>query len=97
MTQEVYKVAHIHEQGQDMIIIPVSHSFNSKNQTQQTEFYNSLQYFARSAGLAGSVCLVWQINNRFHFLAPRQWNRFFESINMNFVMHNINKQLTCRL
>jgi hypothetical protein len=95
MTSETYKIAHIREQGQDMIIIPVSSSVNSKTQNQQNELLASLQYFSRDAGLAGTVCLVWEVGNRLSFLAPPQWHGFFKSLNMRFVLQNINKKLTC--
>jgi len=96
MSSETYEVAHINEQGQDMIIIPVSSSVNSKTQQQQNELKESLQYFANDAGLKGTVCLVWDAGNRFNFLAPNQWHPFFRSIDMSFVAANINRELTCK-
>lgn len=96
MTTETYKIAHIREQGQDMIIIPVNSSINNKTQNQQNELLDSLQYFANDAGLAGTVCLVWEVGGRLNFLAPRPWHGFFSSLNMNFIVQNINKNLTCR-
>jgi hypothetical protein len=97
MTTETYKIAHIREQGQNMIIIPVASSVNCKTQNQQNELLNTLQYFARDAGLAGTVCLVWEVGNRLSFLAPSQWHGFFRSMNMRFVSQNINKNLTCNI
>ena len=96
MASQTYEVAHIREQGQDMIIIPVSSSVNNMSNGQQNELKNELQYFARDAGLAGEVCLVWQYGQRFHFLAPPPWHPFFKGLSMNFVARNINKKLTCR-
>lgn len=95
MASQTYEVAHIREQGQDMIIIPVSNSINSIGSTKQNELKSSLQLFAKDAGLAGEVCLVWEHGRRFHFLAPQQWHGFFKSINMQVVAQNINKKLTC--
>jgi hypothetical protein len=96
MNRETYEIAHINEQGQNMIIIPISPSIHTKTQAQKNALLNSLQYFARDAGLAGSVCLVWQVNRRLYSLGPHQWSRFLTSIDMNFVSRNINKKLTCR-
>jgi len=96
MPSSTYDVAHINEQGQNMIIIPVDSSVGSKTQNQQNELSNSLQIFANDAGLAGSICLVWTSGNRFNFLAPNQWHSFFKSIDMRFVRTNINKKLTCK-
>lgn len=96
MSSATYDVAHIREQGQDMIIVPVKSSVNSMTSQQQNELKSSIQFFARDAGLAGEVCLVWNNGSRFSFLAPRQWHPFFKGINMSFVAANINKKLTCK-
>jgi len=96
MGTQTYEVAHLREQGQDMIIVPVTSSVGSKNNQQQNEIKNSLQLFAADAGLAGIVCLVWSSGNRFSFLAPSQLHVFFRSIDMRFVAANINKRLTCK-
>jgi len=95
MANQSYEIAHIREQGQNMIIVPVSSAVGSKNQQQQNKIRDSLQMFSVDAGLAGSVCLVWSTGNRFNFLAPPQWHNFFRSIDMRFVTENINKKLTC--
>jgi len=95
MSSQTYQIAHIREQGQDMIIVPVSNSVGAKSNVAQHELKSSLQYYARDAGLAGEVCLVWESGRQFYFLAPREWHGFFRSINMQFVARNINKKLTC--
>lgn len=89
-----YEVAHIREQGQDIIIIPVSKSVNSMSNAKQNELRDSLQYYASDAGLAGKVCLVWECGRRFNFLAPQPWRPFFSNMSMQFVAININKKLT---
>ena len=95
MASQVYKVAHIREQGQDMIIVPVASRVQSMSSQEQNELKASLQYYARDAGLAGEVCLVWEYGNRCHFLAPKPWHPFFSNISMRFIAANINKKLTC--
>jgi len=95
LINQTYKIAHLREQGQDMIIIPVTSSVGSKNQHQLNEIKNTLQTFASNAGLAGTVCLVWSTGNKFNFLAPTQWHNFFRSIDMIFVSNNFNKKLMC--
>ncbi|MGJ8516627.1 hypothetical protein [Carnimonas bestiolae] len=90
-----YDVAHIREQGQNMIIIPLGSSFGRKSQQQQSEFESSIQYAASNAGLAGTVVLIWREGNRVSFIAPRQWHAFFKSPGIwNLVARNINKRLT---
>ena len=95
MASQTYEVAHIREQGQDMIIVPVSSRVQSMSSQQQNELNQSLQYYANDAGLSGEVCLVWEYRNLFYFLAPRPWHPFFKNMDMRFVASNINRKLTC--
>jgi virulence-associated protein VagC len=53
-----YKIAHIHEQGQDLIIVPLDQRFDHTNDEQKAEFAAHLQRCATSAGLKGHVVLV---------------------------------------
>lgn len=90
-----FDVAHIREQGQDMIIIPLDSSFGRKTGNQQRDTEIALQQAATSAGLAGTVVLIWLEGNRVSFIAPRPWHAFFQSPGIwNLVMNNINKTLT---
>ena len=90
-----FKVAHIREQGQDMIIIPVEDSFKYKSSQEQNQNRNGLQVRARGAGLAGKVVLVWDAGaGRMGFLAPREWHDFFSSISLDFIAMNINKEIS---
>lgn len=53
-----YKIAHLREQGQDMIIIPLDDSFHHKSNSEQQDLIASLQAYASSARLAGTVVPV---------------------------------------
>lgn len=90
-----YKIAHVKEQGQQMIIIPLDSSFHHKTSDQQSSIRNTLQSCASSAGLAGTVVLVWQNSGRMHFIAPQPWHPFFRTLSWNAVISNLNKELTC--
>jgi len=57
-----YKVAHIKEQGQDMLIFPLATGFGNQPISVQEKELGALQYRARSAGLAGSAVAFWQDN-----------------------------------
>ena len=92
---EKFKVAHIHEQGQDIIIVLVNRSFANKSSTEQGDICSWLQGCARSAGLAGIVVPVWESGGRLFFLAPPAWLPFFKSLTIQFVQRNINKELSC--
>ena len=91
-----FRIAHLREQGQDMIIIPLDHNFGQKANSVQNEIRHSLQVCARAAGLAGTVVPVWDAGGgRIRFLAPQQWRGFFSNINLAIVAQNLNKVLTC--
>lgn len=89
-----FKVAHLHEQGQDMVIVPLESTFGQKTQREQGEIIEELQIRSRSAGLAGTVVPVWDSGaGRMSFIAPRPWHPFFRSLNLALVYRNVNKEL----
>ena len=93
---KTYPIAHIHEQGQDLIIIPLEENFmNMRSEAERNGIRDALQFFATDAGLKGTVCLVWQSHKVFRAVAPKVWSSFFESIDMTFVGANLNRTLTC--
>ncbi len=90
-----YDVAHIHEQGQDLIIIPMAERFQFLPDKEQRDVMASLQVCATAAGLRGTVVPVWNNGGRTAFIAPQPWHPFFQSIDLGFVAANINRRLTC--
>lgn len=91
-----FDVAHINEQGVNLIIIPLESSFGLKSQEDQTAITNELQLCAASAGLAGTVVPVWDGGlGRMAFLAPPPFHPFFRSIDLSFVAHHLNRRLSC--
>jgi len=93
-----FKVAHIKQQGQDMVIIPLSPAFGRKSQAAQSGVMDALRYAARVAGLSGTVAAIWADGNRVGFMAPTPWHPFFKSPGVySLVMANINRELTINL
>lgn len=91
-----FDVAHIRTQGQDVIIIPLDRTFGHQSAAEQSETYTALQIAANSAGLRGRVVAVWDAGRgRMAFLAPREWNRFCQSLSWQFIARNINRRLSC--
>jgi hypothetical protein len=88
------KAAHIREQGQDMIIFPLDHVFGLKASSEQSEALAELEFRAHAAGLAGQAVAVWESGSRMHFLGPRPWHTFLQSINMRWVWANVNKEIS---
>jgi len=88
------KVAHVREQGIDLIICPLDDSFDHKGADDQRRAVSEIQLRSRSAGLAGTVVPVWNSGGRMAFLAPTNWHAFFQSISIEWVWSNVNRQLS---
>ena len=89
-----FNVAHLHEQGQDMIIVPLESGFRYKSAQDQHDITADIQRHAGGAGLRGTVVPVWDNGGgRMAFIAPRPWHPFFQGINMRFVAANINREI----
>ena len=89
------KVAHIRQQGVDLIIVPFDRQFGSKSRLDQNSVISQLQLIARSAGLAGTVVPVWDHGSgRMAFIAPTNWQRFFQSISLSWMWANVNRELS---
>jgi hypothetical protein len=90
----IYKVAHIREQGQDLVIVPLESAFGHKPQDEQKRALVEFELHTRAAGLAGHVALVWDSGGRLSSLGPKNWHQFLSSINLNYVMSRVNKQIS---
>jgi hypothetical protein len=88
-----FQVAHVREQGIDLIIIVVGSSFGNRGTSEQNQITAELQLRARNAGLAGTVVPVWDAGGRIAFLAPRKWHPFFSSLTLEWITANINREL----
>jgi len=89
-----FEIAHIREQGQDMIVVPLDDQFDHKPNATQQEIIHELQMRARGAGLAGTVVPVWEAGGRTKFIAPRPWHPFFQSVSIQWVAMNVNRTLS---
>jgi hypothetical protein len=89
-----YSVAHIYEQGQDMLIFPLDREVHHWTSEQQNELLAELEWRANDAGLAGSAVIVWEYGNRFYYLGPRLWSSFLGSIDMRWVRRNLNREIS---
>lgn len=89
------KVAHLREQGVDLIIVPLDRGFGYKTQQDQQEVIDEIQMRSQSAGLAGRVVPVWDAGNgRMSFIAPQNWHAFFKGLSLRAVSANVNKELS---
>jgi hypothetical protein len=90
-----FKIAHIREQGIDLIIVPLDSSFGDKSKADQEDAVATLQDCAAAEGLAGSVVPVWRSGDDYQFIVPGNWHAFFKSLSWNIIMRNLNGELTC--
>lgn len=88
-----FKVAHLREQGVDLVIIPLESSFGNKSSDEQHQIVQEFQAHSRAAGLAGAVVPVWPHGKSMAFIAPPNWHPFFKSLSMSSVLANVNKEL----
>jgi hypothetical protein len=90
-----FKIAHIHEQGHDAIIVPMDSSFGILPIQERDAIILELQARSRAADLRGTVVPVWDSGNgNMAFIAPRLWHPFFESMNLQWVAANLNRELS---
>lgn len=88
------KVAHLREQGQDMLLFPLSNSFGSRSSSDQNSILAELERRAHSAGLAGRAAAFWEASGRTYFLGPRPWFSFLKSISIAMVLANVNREIS---
>ena len=89
-----FRIAHLLEQGQNIIIVPLTSPFGANSVEQQQEIQAEFQMRANAAGLAGVVVPVWDSGGgRMSFLAPPNWHPFFRSITLQWVAANLNREL----
>jgi hypothetical protein len=88
-----FRVAHLRQQGQDMIIVPLESSFGNKSSANQHAIVTELQAHARGAGLAGKIVPVWESGGGMRFIAPPPWHPFYQSLSIQGVMQNLNKEI----
>jgi hypothetical protein len=92
-----FHVAHFNEQGEEIIAIPLDSAFEHKSQKEKDNTLTALQICATSAGLAGTVVLLWEYGSQVKFIAPKPWHPFFQSQGIyQRILASRNKELTCQ-
>jgi hypothetical protein len=87
------QVAHVREQGVDLIIVPLNDQFEYNPPQAQNSAVHEIQARATSAGPRGTVVPVWNNGGRMKFIAPRNWHPFFNGLSLNWVAANLNREL----
>jgi hypothetical protein len=89
-----YKVAYINRQGQNLIIFPLDPAFGQLTASEQQSGLTILGLRANAAGLRGLAVAVWGADGQTRFRGPERWRTFLESINLEFVRANVNKEIS---
>lgn len=91
----IFKVAHIHEQGQDMIIFPLTSAFGDYSVADQTADLSELERKAHAGGLAGLAAAVWDGGSgRIGYMGPQHWHGFLRGLTFNAVVARVNKSIS---
>ena len=88
------KVAHIREQGQNMLLFPLDSSFGRKTSAEQQSILMELENRAHAAGLAGRAAVFWESAGRTNSLGPKLWSSFLRSMSMRRVLASVNKSVS---
>ena len=89
-----FKIAHLREQGVDLIIVPMERSFGNRSKSDQHAIIAQLQADAISAKLAGIITAVWDCGRgEMGFIAPQSWHLYFQSISLSWVDARLNRAL----
>jgi hypothetical protein len=88
---QYFDIAHVREQGVDLIIVFVDQRVGRVTDGERAEVSARLTLCSRSAGLAGFVVLVWPGG----FYGDRRFHPFFESAPYEVLAASINRKLTC--
>ena len=89
-----YKLAHIHTRGVDLILIPVERTIETQPMSEQEEALKGFQQVANSAGLRGSVILVWDKGGgATGFLAETHLQPVMTKITYQLVHTKINREM----
>lgn len=88
------KVAHIREQGQNMLLFPLDRSFGHKTPFEKQAVLTELENRAHGAGLAGRAAVFWESGGSTYSLGPKNWRNFLRSMSLRTVLASVNKTIS---
>jgi hypothetical protein len=89
-----FKLAHIREQGQNMLLFPLDRSFDLKSDLEKSQIVRELEDRAHRAGLAGRAAAIWESGGRTYTLGPKAWAAFLHSVSIRHVLAGVNKSIS---
>lgn len=92
-----FPVAHLKEQGQDLVVIFVSSAMRYKTLQERQATLEDFQASSLAAGLAGTAALAWEFGSRLEYFCAPAFQTFFSSLSYEDLTANINRTLTAKL
>jgi hypothetical protein len=90
-----FQVAQLHQDGLDIIIVPVDRSFGKRSAGEQARIQEAFQRSAVAVEMRGVVVPVWEdASGRMAFRAPPPLHNFLKSIDMVYVATALNRTLS---
>ena len=89
-----FNVAHVNEQGQNMLLFALDNNFGNKSNSEQNSVLNELEARAHAAGLAGAAAIFWRHGSHEHFIGPRPWHPYLRGLSVNDVVRSANKTIS---
>jgi hypothetical protein len=94
-TMPTFQVAHLRQDGHDVIIVPVDPSFGKRSPAEQSRIQEAFQRSAAASDMPGVVVPVWEeANGRMAFRAPPPLHEFLKRIDMVYVATALNRSLS---
>jgi len=73
-----------------MILVPLDDDFGRRSERDKAVTVDQIQRAATSANMRGSVAALWNGG----FIGPRPWHPFLRSVDLNWVLSQINRELS---
>ncbi len=93
MERRTYQVAHVKQQGQDMLLILMDDLFWRRSEADQHAAMEMLQAAADKEGLGGHVVCVSQKGSKTMFRGPAPWAPFLQTLDWATVAKNVNARI----
>lgn len=89
-----YDVAHLCEQGQDMLLFPLDGTIHNRSDREKADVLDELERRAHAAGLAGRAAILWDYGGSGYSYGPREWQSFLQSIDTGWVWQQVNRNIS---
>jgi hypothetical protein len=89
-----YEIAHIREQGQEILLFALNQSFGHQSEKDQLAALDEFSRRCRGANLRGSVAILWPAGAQTRFIGPQNWHHYLGSINLAYAISRRNRWIS---